>query len=183
VAIDPYPTPASPPPTVTANPPVPAIRSARRSRAPWVVAAVVVLVVALVGGAAYLGSRDSGTPTGSAGSPHSSATGHSSAPAADQAAAMQAFITTYLSTVTSDQHASWAMLTPSFQKASGGFGHYQQFWRAYSTATPQQISADPASMSVSYGVDYVKTDGSTSSDQVTLRLVKEGSSYLIDGET
>ena len=96
---------------------------------------------------------------------------------------MRSFITTYLATVTSDQHRSWAMLTPSFQKASGGFGHYQQFWRGFTSATPQQISADPSSMTVSYGVDYVKTDGSTSSDQVTLNLVPAGSSYLINGET
>ena len=37
-------------------------------------------------------------------------------------------------------------------------------------------------MTVSYDVDYVKTDGSTSSDHVTLDLVKQGSSYLIAGE-
>ena len=35
---------------------------------------------------------------------------------------------------------------------------------------------------MSYGVDYVKTDGNESSDQVTLQLVRNGSSYLINGE-
>ena len=44
------------------------------------------------------------------------------------------------------------------------------------------MEADPAAMTVSYDVDYVKTDGSTSSDHRTLQLVKNGSSYLIDGE-
>ena len=95
---------------------------------------------------------------------------------------MQDFITTYLSTVTSDQHASWEMLTRSFQKASGGFGKYQGFWRTISSATPRDIIADPAGMTVSYCVDYVKTDGNESSDQVTLQLVRNGSSYLINGE-
>jgi len=108
--------------------------------------------------------------------------GSSSPSSRAQAAAMRDFITTYLSTVTSDQHASWAMLTKSFQKASGGFGSYQGFWRTISSATPRDIIPDPARMSVSYGVDYVKTDGSTSSDQVTLLLVRDGSSYLINGE-
>jgi hypothetical protein len=74
------------------------------------------------------------------------------------------------------------MLTRSFQKDSGGFGKYQGFWRTISSATPRDITADPAAMTVSYGVDYVKTDGSESSDEVTLQLVRNGSSYLINGE-
>jgi serine/threonine protein kinase len=180
VPADPYPTPAAPVAPVILKAPV---HQAHRSRWPWVAAAAVVLVVALIGGSAYLGSRDNGTPSGSPESPRSSTSGHSSSSAnAGQASAMRSFITTYLSTVTSDQHASWAMLTPSFQKTSGGFGHYQQFWRGYSSATPREITTDPTSLSVSYAVDYVKTDGSTSTDQVTLRLVADGSSYLIDGE-
>ena len=36
---------------------------------------------------------------------------------------------------------------------------------------------------MSYDVDYVKTDNSTSSDHVTLQLVPDGSSYLINGES
>ena len=95
---------------------------------------------------------------------------------------MRTFITDYLATVTSDQHASWAMLTPQFQRASGGFGQYQGYWRTISSATPRDITPDPAAMTVSYGVDYVRTDGSTTSDEVTLQLVPDGSSYLIDGE-
>lgn len=95
---------------------------------------------------------------------------------------MRAFITTYLATVTSDQHASWAMLTREFQRESGGFGHYQQFWRGYRSATPRNVVADPSSMTVSYSVDYVKSDGSTSTDQVRLGLVANGTSYLIASE-
>ena len=56
---------------------------------------------------------------------------------------MRSFITTYLSTVTSDQHASWAMLTTGFQKESGGFGKYQQFWRRFSSATPRHHARTP----------------------------------------
>jgi hypothetical protein len=95
---------------------------------------------------------------------------------------MRTFVASYLSTATTDQRASWAMLTPEFQKASGGFGQYQGYWRTISSATPRGITPDPAAMTVSYDVDYVRTDGSTASDQVTLRLVRGGSSYLIAGE-
>ena len=95
---------------------------------------------------------------------------------------MRSFITNYLSTVTTDQRVSWAMLTPEFQRASGGFGQYQGYLRTIRSATPRGITPDPAAMTVSYDVDYVRTDGSTTSDEVTLRLVPDGSSYLIDGE-
>jgi hypothetical protein len=37
-------------------------------------------------------------------------------------------------------------------------------------------------MTVSYDVDYVRTDGSTTSDEVTLQLVQDGTAYLINGE-
>jgi hypothetical protein len=88
-----------------------------------------------------------------------------------------------VSTVTTDQHTSWDMLTTAFQKESGGFGKYQQYWRGISSATPHDITPNPADLSVTYGVDYVKTDGTTSSDQVTLQLVRDGTSYLINGES
>src|SRR4029078_4043643 len=100
----------------------------------------------------------------------------------DQAAAMEDFITTYLATVTQDDHATYAMLTPEFQKASKTDGGYHGFWKTVESATPSNVQADPRAMTVSYDVDYVKTDGSTSSDHVTLQLVKNGSSFLIAGE-
>jgi serine/threonine protein kinase len=160
-------------------------RRARRSAWPWVAALAVLVAIAAIVAAALVGTHDSSSPSATPphrtppGSEHSS----SSQPAEPEAAAMRSFIATYLSTVTSDQHASWAMLTPSFQRASGGFGHYQEFWRGFTSATPRDITPDPAALTVSYGVDYVKTDGARAFDQVTLQLVRSGSSYLIDGES
>jgi serine/threonine protein kinase len=154
----------------------------RRSAWPWVAAVAVLIAVALVAGAAYLGSRDGGKPSAS-GPPASSGSGHSTSAGTDDAARMQSFITTYLQTVTSDRQAAWAMLTPSFQRASNGFAGYQGFWGTIRLATARDISPDPAAMTVTYGVDYVKTDGSRSSGLVTLRLVRQGSTYLIDGES
>jgi serine/threonine protein kinase len=161
-------------------------RRRRRSPWPWVAAAAVLLALAVIGGAALLGARDDSTPSGTPKSPGRSASSGPSSPSAStagaQAAAMRSFVTTYLSTAPTDQHASWEMLTRDFQRESGGFGKYQGFWRTISTATPVDISPDPADSSVSYGVDYVRTDGSAASDQVTLILVRSGSSYLINGE-
>ena len=86
---------------------------------------------------------------------------------------MQDFITTYLSTVTSDQHASWGMLTPVVPEGQRRLRKYQGLLASRSSATPHDITADPAGMTVSYGVDYVKTDGNESSDHVTLQLVRK----------
>ena len=56
---------------------------------------------------------------------------------------MQTFITNYLSTVTTDQHASWDMLTTGFQKESGGFGKYQQYWRQHQLRDAARHHAEP----------------------------------------
>jgi serine/threonine protein kinase len=186
-------TPAEPVavPPVVVNPEVtghrvPEQSARRRGRSPWpwVAAAAVVVAVAVVVAAALVGARDGSTPsTAPPSSRHSAAGPPSSSKADDQEAAMRSFITDYLSTVTTDQHASWQMLTTGFQKESGGFDRYQDFWSTISSATPHDITPDPADLTVSYGVDYLKTDGSSSSDQVTLQLVRDGSSYLINGES
>jgi hypothetical protein len=146
----------------------------------------VVLLVA-VGVLGYLavtsgtGGDDKQASGGSSSSPSSPMSSASSG-TKDQAAAMEDFITTYLATVTQDDHATYAMLTPEFQKASKNYGGYHGFWKTVESATPSNVQADPTAMTVSYDVDYVKTDGSTSSDHVTLQLVKNGSSFLIAGD-
>jgi hypothetical protein len=159
-------------------------RPGRRSLWPWVAAAAVVLALTVITGAVLVGAREGSSPSATPpSSGHSSTPGPSSSSSADaQAAAMSSFITNYLSTATSDQHASWAMLTTGFQKESGGFGRYQGFWRTISSATARDITPDPAALTVTYGVDYLRTDGSTATDQVTLKLVRNGASYLINGE-
>jgi serine/threonine protein kinase len=157
-------------------------RRGRRSPWPWVAAAAVVLALAVIAGAALVGSRDGSSPSTTPTSANRATASGPSSSAGAQPAAMRSFITDYLSTATSDQHASWAMLTTGFQKESGGFGKYQGFWRTISSATARDITPDPAALTVSYGVDYVRTDGSTATDQVTLQLVRDGSSYLINGE-
>ncbi len=183
------PVAADPVPEVTTTPPAtpyPGGARRRRSAWPWVAAVVLLVAVAVLGFAALTrGGGDNSGKDKAAGvtssSPSSPKTSRSSGPR-DQSAAMQQFIATYLSTVTQDDHATYDMLTPAFQDASGHYGGYHHFWKDIESASASNISADPSAMTVSYDVDYVKTNGSTSSDHVTLDLVKQGSSYLIDGE-
>jgi serine/threonine protein kinase len=160
-------------------------RRRRRPLWPWAAAVVLLVAVVVLGWMALTtgngGGGDNQAGGGRSSSPSSPKTSGSSVPNV-QAAAMEDFISTYLATVTQDDHATYAMLTPTFQQESGKFGGYHGFWKKVESATPSNIQADPVAMTVSYDVDYVKTDGSTSSDHVTLQLEKNGSSYLIAGE-
>ena len=194
------PTPATPvgvPPVAadpafeaTTTPPTSYPGGARRRRPvwPWVAAVVLLVAVAVLGFAALTqggggnSGKDKAGGTTSSSPPRSPKTS-GSAGTNDQATAMQQFISTYLSTVTQDDHATYAMLTPGFQDASGKYGGYHGFWKNIESASPTNIQADPDTMTVSYDVDYVKTDGSTVSGHVTLDLVHDGSSYLIAGES
>ena len=56
---------------------------------------------------------------------------------------MQAFLQDYFSLVTSDPESSFAMLTPEFQEASGGFGRYSGFWSTIRRRSPSDIRVDP----------------------------------------
>ena len=75
------------------------------------------------------------------------------------------------------------MLTPSFQRASGGFGSYEGFWSTNESASVSDIVADPESGQVTYTVSYQKADGSTTSPEtVTLQLVDSDGRWLIADE-
>ncbi len=159
----------------------------RRRRSPWPLVAVVavVLAVALIVAAALIAMRNDSSPTASP--PSRSASGPSSVPSSGsstgaQAAAMRDFLTTYLSTATSDRQAAFAMLTKPYQTASGGFSGYDGFWRTITSATPTDVIADPSALTVSYSVAYTKTDGQHTTERHTLQLVRSGSSYLISDQ-
>jgi serine/threonine protein kinase len=150
---------------------------------PWVAVVVALAAVVVIAVAALNSGNGPGNGNPGAHGPSSSGPGNqSSGTGTTQATAMRDFVSNYLATVTSDQHTTWAMLTPAFQSQSGGFGSYQGFWSTVSSATPSNITADPSALTVSYDVAYVKTDNSRTSDHVTLQLVKDASSYLINGE-
>ncbi len=99
-------------------------------------------------------------------------------------AAMEAFVTDYLATVTSDPKSAWEMLTPEFQEASGGFGQYKRFWGTVESASVVSIEADADALTVSYVVEYTMKKGEedTRQDEVTLQLEQNGDGYLIADE-
>lgn len=178
--------PAAPAGTATALTPTAGmarmVRGRRRPVLLWPVSAAL-LVVVLVLGAWLLGRSDS--PDLADPPPSTPATTPPpSSPAAGGASAegMAGFVTHYLSTVTSDPRTAFAMLTPAFQRASGGYGQYSAWWAPIRSASVSNLSADPASMTVSYHVAYDAAGNRPSADDVRLRLVYEAGRYLIDGE-
>lgn len=157
--------------------------SARRRRGRGTVLAVLaaVLVLGLFG---WLLTREDDEPDGgaaSAGDP----TGQSESPADEDGPTeegMSTFVRGYLSTVTEDPGTTWERLTPAFQKKSGNFGQYQKFWRPIASAEVSDLAVDTEAMTVSYHVEYDKTNGDTLEDDRTLLLEYVDGEYLIADE-
>ena len=89
----------------------------------------------------------------------------------------------YVALAVEDPKQSWERLTPEFQRASGGFGRYKQYWDQWESAVAANIQADPESGSVNYDITYHDEDGETTNDNVTLELVdNDDGGFLIAGE-
>ncbi|KRF15470.1 hypothetical protein ASG90_12330 [Nocardioides sp. Soil797] len=160
-----------------------------RKRSAWpAVLGVLTLVAVVALGVWFLnlgGNDDRGNGAGDSTDETSQSTSQSSSSAPSDAPTeqgMRDFVTNYLGTVTQDPATTWQMLTPAFQEASGGYGSYSGFWGGMANAKVSDIVADPATLEVSYHVDYTVKGGKNSSDDVRLRLTYEDGSYKIDDE-
>ncbi|GAA2155625.1 hypothetical protein GCM10009844_42960 [Nocardioides koreensis] len=173
--------PVSPAPT-----PSPAATRRRRGAwVPWVAGLALLLVLGAVGWTVLGGGDDPKDPAAksSADNPSGGASSTAQQPDRPTADGMETFIRDYLATVTTDPQAAFAMLTPSFQTASGGIDGYRGFWDTIRSANVTSIStADPGTLTIGYSVEYTRTDGSTAQDDVTLQLVYQDGDYRIDGE-
>jgi hypothetical protein len=72
------------------------------------------------------------------------------------------------------------MLTPKFQRESGGLERYRSFWGPATDGKVLDISADPADLTVSYHVHFDDFDNGPG--PTVLDLVFEDGHYKIDGE-
>ncbi|GAA1434410.1 hypothetical protein GCM10009641_27660 [Mycobacterium cookii] len=174
-------------PTPTAAGPAGPARD--RLRWAWVAAAAALAVATIV--TAYVlagrgtpeaqpaaGSSTSSEPSGTS-EPEPSA---SPASAEDTEEQMDAFIASYLATVTTDPRAAFEQLTPEFQEASDGFDGYMGWWGRVRSAELASVSSDPSDLTVGYTVDYVMKSGERTSQQVRLQLKRSGDQLLIAGE-
>lgn len=164
---------ATTPATAPAAPPVVA-------RTPWrpsvgvlavVAAAVVVALVVLF--AALAPDDDPGTGA----NPPDSTPSASVTPTAE---GIESFIRDYVTTVADDPDAAWTMLTPKFQRESGGIERYREFWDSATDGEVLSITANPDNLSVSYQVRFGNFDNGPG--PTILDLSFEDGRYFIDGE-
>lgn len=173
-------------PRVTAAPPT-SPRARRGHGARWAgIAALLVLAVAAVATAYVWGGRgdtpEAADPTGSTSSTPPTSESPSVSPEERQQQ-MDAFVSSYIATVTSDPRAAFEMLTPEFQTESRGFEGYMGWWGRVRSAQVTSIQSNPSDLTVDYAVDYVMKTGARSSDQIRLQLTPaDDGGYLIAGE-
>jgi hypothetical protein len=101
-------------------------------------------------------------------------------PARPTARGMEAFIRGYVAAVAADPDTAWPMLTPKFQRESGGLDTYRRFWGGVGRARILDISADPRTLVVSYRVRF--ENFGTGRRPTVLDLVYDHGRYRIDGE-
>ncbi len=171
--------------------PTPTAAKPTRDRLRWAwLAGAAALALAAVVTAYVLAGRDTpeaGTDNGADASPESSQTSEpqpsaSPASAEDTKEQMDAFIASYLATVTTDPRAAFEQLTPGFQEASDGYEGYIGFWSTVRSAELLEVASNPSDVTVAYTVRYVMQDGRESTDQIRLQLQKQGDSFLIADE-
>ena len=142
-------------------------------------ALVVLLVLAVLAVLDREPTADSpaAAPSSTASSPAPSAGAGASQPTAE---GMEAFVRDYVAAVATDPDAAWDMLTPKFQRESGGLDAYREFWGGVGAGRVLEISADPTTLVVSYRVRF--ENFGTGRRPTVLELVFDGDRYLIDGE-
>lgn len=151
-------------------------------------ALAILLSIGLVITAAFFGGMRGGeqdtptaTPSTASSSPSPSRSPSPSAtPAQPTRAGMTSFIRRYLTTVSSDPDATFEMLTPRFQRESGGRATYRDFWTGKGRGRILELSADPETLTVSYRVRFANFG--TGARTTVLDLAFEDGRYLIDGE-
>ncbi len=168
--------------------PVPQAARRHRSRWGWIAVAAVAAVAAIVTAYVWAGrgtpeAAGDDTTDSSQTSASPTSTDESPEPSAEEVKAqMDAFVASYLSTVTSDPRAAFDQLTPDFQEKSGGYGDYIGWWSKVRSAELADVTSNPSDGTVDYTVTYTMKTGRTSTQQIRLQLESDGDRFLIAGE-
>ena len=176
--------PAAPPDEAAAEAPAPGNRPRTREIVALVGFAVaVVLALVLFAVLPDDGSKPDNAAGGPTSSPAASRTTSPSRTPAKQkptVRGMESFIRDYVAAVGSDPDTAWPMLTPKFQRESGGLDTYRKFWSGVGRGRILAISADPRSLVVSYRVRF--DNFGTGRRPTVLDLAFDDGTYRIDGE-
>lgn len=178
--------PAPAPPAGKATPP-----ARKKRKRGWLTPLLAVLGVLVVVGLTYagwqLGSGDDDStnrtdpgPTSTAPtSPPPSSPSESSTETPD-ISSMANFAIDYVTTAAEDPRSGFAMLTPEYQAASGGYAGYSGFWGDVSNVRISNVTADPEAMTTSYDFSYDYPSKGRVDERVTLNLTLTDGTYLIN---
>ena len=142
--------------------------------------ALVLIVLALVGDGDGEDTEADGSTSASTSPTAQPTPTRSAAPAEPTARGMKEFIRSYVATVAEDPDAAWTMLTPKFQRESGGLEAYRAFWDRATSGRVLSIQANPEDLSVSYQVRFEDFDNGPG--PTVLDLAHDDGTYRIDGE-
>jgi predicted Ser/Thr protein kinase len=155
----------------------------------WIAAAAVAAVAAVVAAYVWAGrgtpeaSGDDSTASSQTSSTDEPSEAGTPEPSAEELRQqMDAFVTSYLATVTTDPRAAFDQLTPEFQEASGGYDGYIGWWSKVQSAELTSVDSNPSDRTVAYTVNYRMKTGRTNTSRVRLQLQRDGDDYLIAGE-
>lgn len=149
-------------------------------------AAVAAVVIALVLAISQRGGDDpapaaaSKEPTSTGTAPSPDPTSQAPTDQAPTAAELEGFASDYLTAASNDPEQGFAMLTPDYQAESGGLKGYKGFWGKVKDVDVQSVQGDPDAMTVSYRYSY-DFKGDRVTEDVTLRLVPSGDTFLVSG--
>ena len=93
---------------------------------------------------------------------------------------IEGFATDYLTAASNDPETGFEMLTEKYQKKSGGFEGYNNFWSGVSNLDVAAVQGDPKKKTVAYRYSY-DYNGERRTEDVVLKLKEKDDSYLIDG--
>lgn len=145
-------------------------------------AAAVLAVVAIgaVSGGGELTGLPGGDPSTAAASSTPTPSPDAETDATSPDAVLEGFAGDYLTEASNNPEAGYTLLTPDYQRESGGIEGYRSFWGKVSQLDIESIRGDAARSTVSYRYSY-EYEGDRRTEDVTLRLEKSGDSYLIAG--
>ncbi|HET9649405.1 MAG TPA: protein kinase [Microlunatus sp.] len=96
------------------------------------------------------------------------------------AAELTQAVTDYYGFLPHDTDAGWNLLTPSYQRQTGGRDSYEEFWKAMDTVTVTAVRAT-APARVQATLTYVEKSGNRkSTERRSFRLVRSGDGLKID---
>jgi eukaryotic-like serine/threonine-protein kinase len=93
---------------------------------------------------------------------------------------MRQFVREYVAALSADPETAWPMLTPAFQRESGGLATYREFWDDVGQGRVLEVSADPETLVVSYRVRF--ENFGTGERPTVLKLAFDDGRYRIAGE-